>query len=176
MHCLRRLRALPDLHLLATRACLPSSPTSSTISQPTAIACYSLLQLGDAAFALSRRLRGSNYAMSSSVSPYAALPPIRSSLFHNPSDTLPPVDELDVLRLELEAFKAQSLERAKKAGDDIRTIEESMRRLKEKEKGKAKAIQKAERERGRAYYLTLHLLLCLLVSWSLLHHSFMNHT
>ncbi|KAI0689038.1 histone acetyltransferases subunit 3-domain-containing protein [Cerioporus squamosus] len=86
--------------------------------------------------------------MSSSVTPYAALPPIRSSLFHNPPDTLPPADELDILRLELEAFKAQSLERAKKAGDDIRTIEESMRRLKEKEKGKAKAIQKAERERG----------------------------
>ncbi|TFK87699.1 hypothetical protein K466DRAFT_490366 [Polyporus arcularius HHB13444] len=86
--------------------------------------------------------------MSSSVSPYAALPPIRSSLFHNPPDTLPPADELEILRLELEAFKAQSLERAKKAGDDIRTIEESMRRLKEKEKGKAKAIQKAERERG----------------------------
>ncbi|RPD59303.1 hypothetical protein L226DRAFT_536321 [Lentinus tigrinus ALCF2SS1-7] len=86
--------------------------------------------------------------MSSSVSPYAALPPIRSSLFHNPPDTLPPADELDVLRLELEVLKAQSLERAKKAGDDIRTIEESMRRLKEKEKGKAKAIQKAERERG----------------------------
>ncbi len=98
--------------------------------------------------------------MSSSVSPYAALPPIRSSLFHNPPDTLPPADELEILRLELEAFKAQSLERARKAGDDIRTIEESMRRLKEKEKGKAKAIQKAERERGRAYAMTVPPLFC----------------
>ncbi|EJF62724.1 hypothetical protein DICSQDRAFT_104269 [Dichomitus squalens LYAD-421 SS1] len=86
--------------------------------------------------------------MSSSVSQFAPLPPIRSSLFNNPPDTVPPTDELELLHAELTAFKAKSLERAKKAGDDIRTIEESMRRLKEKEKGKAKAIQKAERERA----------------------------
>ncbi|OSD02085.1 hypothetical protein PYCCODRAFT_1435763 [Trametes coccinea BRFM310] len=86
--------------------------------------------------------------MSSSVSPYTALPTIRSSLFHNPPDTVPPTDELEQLHAELSALKQKSLERARKAGDDMRTIEESMRRLKEKEKGKAKALQKAERERG----------------------------
>ena len=52
---------------------------------------------------------------------------------------------------ELQEFKEKSIERAKKAGDDIRAIEESMRRIKEKEKGKAKALQKAERERQCAY-------------------------
>ena len=88
--------------------------------------------------------------MSSSVSPYAALPTIRSSLFNNPPETVPPTEDLELLHAELTAFKAKSLERAKKAGDDIRTIEESMRRLKEKEKGKAKAMQKAERERACA--------------------------
>ncbi|KAI0781488.1 histone acetyltransferases subunit 3-domain-containing protein [Trametes elegans] len=86
--------------------------------------------------------------MSSSVSPYAALPVIRSSLFHTPPDTVPPTDELEQLHAELTALKQKSLERAKKAGDDMRAIEESMRRLKEKEKGKAKALLKAERERG----------------------------
>ncbi|KAI0355090.1 hypothetical protein OH77DRAFT_1425149 [Trametes cingulata] len=86
--------------------------------------------------------------MSSPVSPYAALPAIRSSLFHNPPDTVPPTDELELLHAELTALKQKSLERAKKAGDDMRAIEESMRRLKEKEKSKAKALQKAERERG----------------------------
>lgn len=88
--------------------------------------------------------------MSSTVSQYATLPPIRASLFNNPPDTVPPTDELEQLQSELIAFKTKSLERAKKAGDDIRTIEESMRRLKEKEKGKAKALQK-ERERQCAY-------------------------
>ncbi|KAI0333155.1 hypothetical protein GY45DRAFT_1245565 [Cubamyces sp. BRFM 1775] len=86
--------------------------------------------------------------MSSSVSPYAALPAIRSSLFHSPPDTVPPTDELEQLHAELTALKQKSLERARKAGDDMRAIEESMRRLKEKEKSKAKALQKAERERG----------------------------
>ena len=90
--------------------------------------------------------------MSSSVSPYAALPAIRSSLFHNPPDTVPPTDELEQLHAELTALKQKSLERARKAGDDMRAIEESMRRLKEKEKTKVKALQKAERERGCAYY------------------------
>ncbi|KAI1791515.1 histone acetyltransferases subunit 3-domain-containing protein [Ganoderma leucocontextum] len=86
--------------------------------------------------------------MSSAVSSYAALPSISSALFNNPTDTVPPTDELEILHAELTAFKVKSLEFAKKAGDDFRTIEESMRRLKEKEKGKAKALQKAERERA----------------------------
>ena len=88
--------------------------------------------------------------MSSAVSSYADLPAIRSALFNNPPDTVPPTDELEILHAELSAYKLKSLELAKKAGDDIRTIEESMRRLKEKEKGKAKAIQKAERDRACA--------------------------
>ncbi|KAH9857527.1 histone acetyltransferases subunit 3-domain-containing protein [Lenzites betulinus] len=86
--------------------------------------------------------------MSSSVSPFPALPAIRSSHLHNRPETVPPTDELEVLHAELTAYKKKSLERARKASDDMRAIEESMRRLKEKEKGKAKALQKAERERG----------------------------
>ncbi|KAI0648399.1 histone acetyltransferases subunit 3-domain-containing protein [Trametes meyenii] len=86
--------------------------------------------------------------MSSSVSQYTNSPTIRSALFRNPPDTVPPTDELELLHAELTAFKQKSLERARKAGDDMRAIEESMRRLKEKERGKAKALQKVERERG----------------------------
>ncbi|KAI0628785.1 histone acetyltransferases subunit 3-domain-containing protein [Trametes polyzona] len=86
--------------------------------------------------------------MSSSVSPFPALPTIRSSLLHTRPDTVPPTDELELLHTELTALKQASLERAKKASDEMRALEESMRRLKEKEKGKAKALQKAERERG----------------------------
>lgn len=44
-----------------------------------------------------------------------------------------------------------SLARSKKAGEDLKAIEESMRRMKEKEKGKAKAIEKVKRERDCAY-------------------------
>ncbi|KIO05609.1 hypothetical protein M404DRAFT_8994 [Pisolithus tinctorius Marx 270] len=40
------------------------------------------------------------------------------------------------------------MERAKKAGEDLKTLEESMRRMKEKVKGKAKAMEKVNRERG----------------------------
>ena len=88
--------------------------------------------------------------MSSTVSLYPTIPPIRPSLFTNPPDAVPPTDELELLQSELLAYKTKSLERAKKAGDDIRAIEESMRRLKDKERGKLKAIPKMDRERGRA--------------------------
>ncbi|KAH9948140.1 histone acetyltransferases subunit 3-domain-containing protein [Amylocystis lapponica] len=88
--------------------------------------------------------------MSSIVPPYASLPAIRSVLFKNPPDAIPPTDELEVLQAELKFIREKALERAKKAGEDLKTIEESMRRIKEKEKGKAKALEKVKRERGSA--------------------------
>lgn len=86
--------------------------------------------------------------MSSTVSSYASPVAIRSVLFKSPPEAVPPTDELESLQSELKLLKQRTLERAKKAGDDLRTIEESMRRLKEKEKGKAKAVDKIKRERG----------------------------
>ncbi|KAJ3524687.1 hypothetical protein NM688_g8518 [Phlebia brevispora] len=73
---------------------------------------------------------------------------MRSTLLRSPSDAIPPVDELEALQAELKVLRQRVLERAKKAGDDLRTIEESMRRLKEKEKGKGKAVDKVKKERG----------------------------
>lgn len=140
---------------ICSRRCTPLGllPVLRRPLNPVAAAWFSLLHSGDAVTDRLQRSGDPNRVMSSSVSPYAALPPIRSSLFNSPPETVPPTDELELLHAELMAFKSKSLERAKKAGDDIRTIEESMRRLKEKEKGKAKAIQKAERDRACALYL-----------------------
>jgi len=86
--------------------------------------------------------------MSSIVTQYSFPPAIRSNLLKNQPDALPPTEELDALQAELKVAKQRTLERAKKAGDDLRTIEESMRRLKEKEKGKGKAVEKIKKERG----------------------------
>lgn len=69
-------------------------------------------------------------------------------LFKSQADTVPPVDELESLHSELQLLRQKSLERAKKAGDVLKTIEESMRRAREKAKGKAKAVDRANRERG----------------------------
>jgi transcriptional adapter 3 len=87
-------------------------------------------------------------AMSSKPLRFEAPTPARSLLFKNPSETVPPTDELEVLQAELTLLRQKSLERAKKAGEDLKTIEESMRRIKEREKGKAKAVEKVKRERG----------------------------
>lgn len=87
--------------------------------------------------------------MSLGVTPYSSPAPIRSSLLRNPPDVIPPVEDLEGLQAELKTLRQRILDRAKKAGDDLRTIEESMRRLKEKEKGKGKAIDKVKKERGR---------------------------
>ncbi|KAH9914454.1 histone acetyltransferases subunit 3-domain-containing protein [Fomitopsis serialis] len=86
--------------------------------------------------------------MSRVVSPYDPLPPINSTLLRNPPDAVPPTDELEGLHAELKLLRQRTLERAKKAGEDLKIIEESMRRLKEKEKGKAKALEKVKKERG----------------------------
>ncbi|KAJ7891342.1 histone acetyltransferases subunit 3-domain-containing protein [Mycena olivaceomarginata] len=73
--------------------------------------------------------------------------PIRSAIFKGPPKEVPATEELESLHEELKQLKAKTLERAKKAGEDLKTIEESMRRMKEREKGKAKLIEKVKRER-----------------------------
>ncbi|KAG2348311.1 hypothetical protein BDR05DRAFT_875071 [Suillus weaverae] len=85
--------------------------------------------------------------MSSKLYPYPLPNPTPSLLFKNPSETVPPTDELEKLQAELKILRQKSLERAKRAGEDLKTIEESMRRIKEREKGKAKAVEKVKRER-----------------------------
>lgn len=87
-------------------------------------------------------------AMSLVVSPYDPLPTINSALLRNPPDAVPPTGDLESLHAELKLLRERTLERAKKAGEDLKIIEESMRRMKEKEKGKAKALEKVKKERG----------------------------
>ncbi|TFY73039.1 hypothetical protein EWM64_g10973, partial [Hericium alpestre] len=86
--------------------------------------------------------------MSSLLKPYPPPANTRSAIVKNPPDTVPPTDDLEMLHWELKELRQRSLERARKAGEDLKVIEESMRRLKEKEKGKAKAVEKVKRERG----------------------------
>ncbi|KAG1854704.1 histone acetyltransferases subunit 3-domain-containing protein [Suillus tomentosus] len=85
--------------------------------------------------------------MSSKLHSYRPPTPTCSPLFKSPSETVPSTDDLERLQEELKSLRQKSLERFKKAGDDLKTIEESMRRIKEKEKGKAKAVEKVKRER-----------------------------
>ncbi|KAJ6606157.1 histone acetyltransferases subunit 3-domain-containing protein [Mycena vulgaris] len=87
--------------------------------------------------------------MSSRLLPYSRpQSPIRSAIFKVPSNTaVPATEELESLHEELKQLKLKTLERAKKAGEDLKTITESMRRMKEREKGKAKQIEKVKRER-----------------------------
>ena len=120
-----------------------SSPSPSVPLPPHAVAAVAALDVP-------RRTD----AMSSRLQPYTLPSPVRSSLFKNQSDAVPPIDELDALHSELQLLRHKTLERAKKAGDDLKSIEESMRRAKEKAKGKAKAIDRLNRDRGcTSFYL-----------------------
>ncbi|EPQ50614.1 hypothetical protein GLOTRDRAFT_141416 [Gloeophyllum trabeum ATCC 11539] len=85
--------------------------------------------------------------MAHPLTQFASPPNLRSSLFKNPPDSVPPTDVLEELHSELKLLKTKALERAKKAEYDLRFIEESMKRMKEKEKGKAKAVDKVKKER-----------------------------
>ena len=88
-----------------------------------------------------------NHTMLAKLSPYFSLPPIRSPLFKSSPDGVPPTDELKVLHEELKVLRQKCLERAKKAGEDLRTIEESMKQMKDREKGKGKAMDKSSWDR-----------------------------
>ena len=84
--------------------------------------------------------------MSSLLAQYPQVQPFRPQTVKNTPDAVPPTEELEALQVDLRELRRLTLERAKKAGDDLRTIEESMRSLKEKEKGKAKVVEKMKRE------------------------------
>lgn len=100
-------------------------------------------------FAVSKPLgsaRTSLDPMSSLLAPYSQVNSFRSRTVKNTPDTVPPTEELEALQADLIELRQQTLDRAKKADEDLRTIEESMRRLKEREKGKAKVVEKMKRE------------------------------
>ena len=150
------------------RRCLTCSRPQQSILQTRRLALAATQRLGEAIpsrkpSCCPRSLLVSA-AMSSGVAPYASPTPIRSSLLRNPPDAVPPVEELEALQVELKLLRQRTLERAKKAGDDLRTIEESMRRLKEREKGKGKAIDKVKKERGRTCISDINAKLSLTIS------------
>ena len=84
--------------------------------------------------------------MSAKLSTFPMAQP-RSSLLKNGPDQVLLTEELELLHAELEMMRQEALERAKKAGQDLTTIEASFRRMEEREKGKAKAVDKMEHER-----------------------------
>lgn len=93
--------------------------------------------------------------MYTKLTAYPSPPPLRSNLLRNTPEVLPPVSELKLLENELQTLRAKLKERGRKAGADIKVIEESMRRMKEGEKGKAKAVEKVKRERDCTCILPL---------------------
>ncbi|EAU81851.2 hypothetical protein CC1G_06062 [Coprinopsis cinerea okayama7 len=94
--------------------------------------------------------------MSSRLSPFEAPPSVRSSLLKNVPEmsSIPSLEEIEQLYSELKTLEAAAKKRTEKASKDLRTITDSMRRLKEKEKGKARAVDKVKRERD--YTPSLH--------------------
>lgn len=90
--------------------------------------------------------------MSSILYPYPSSPLLPSPLVLNHPDVVPPIDDLEALQAELKLLQRGAYERAKKADDDIRVAEESMRWMKEKEKGRAKALEKARKDIARACF------------------------
>ena len=71
----------------------------------------------------------------------------RSPLIKHRPELVPSIDELEHLLSELKVVRQRAMDRRRKAADDVRIIEESIRRMTEKEKGKSKAVDKVKRER-----------------------------
>ena len=79
--------------------------------------------------------------MSSILSPYPSSPPLSSPLIEDPPDAILSIADL---RAELELLQQKAYERAKKAINNLKAIEECVRRMKEKEK--ARAIEKSRKD------------------------------
>lgn len=94
-------------------------------------------------------------AMSQAIVKYAQPEALASPLLLSPPEAVPPVDELERVEQELKALKQKSLERAKKADDDLRIIESAMRKMRDMEKGKARAMSKVKREPSCACFVFL---------------------
>ncbi|KAJ3747229.1 hypothetical protein DFH05DRAFT_785222 [Lentinula detonsa] len=106
---------------------------------------------------------------SKSFTPYPIPTQLRSSLFKNPIDgVVPPIDELEALHAELNNLKARTMEKARRAGEDLKVLEEGMRRMKERaKKGKEREVkEKVKRERDCQFLLCFFHGLTLTVSFS----------
>ncbi|KIK52091.1 hypothetical protein GYMLUDRAFT_233775 [Collybiopsis luxurians FD-317 M1] len=85
--------------------------------------------------------------------PFTSYPlptPLRSSLFKSTNDgAVPPIEELEALQAELKNLKTRTLEKARRAGEDMKVLDEGMKRMKEKaKKGKEREVkEKVKRER-----------------------------
>lgn len=84
--------------------------------------------------------------MSQPLVPYTTPAPLRSRLLLEAPDGVPAISELEEAQLELKALKQKSLERARKADGDLKAIEDAIKNMREREKGKAKAVAKIKRE------------------------------
>ncbi|RXW21811.1 hypothetical protein EST38_g4036 [Candolleomyces aberdarensis] len=71
--------------------------------------------------------------------------------------SVPSIEELEQLHSELKLLRQSAVARGKKASDDLRTIQDLMRRLKEKEKGKAKAVDKIHQYQQRTLAMYIYL-------------------
>ena len=91
--------------------------------------------------------------MASKLSSFHPPVPISTTLLKNGPDNVPSVEELERLQAELMQVKQRALDRARKAKEDLKTLEESMHRMTEREKGKYKAIERVKRERDCQYIL-----------------------
>lgn len=113
----------------------------------------------------------------SRLSAFAQIPSFRSPLLKSPPDSIPSIDELEQLQSELKLVKQRVSDRRRKASEDLKTIEESIRRMTEKEKGKSKAVDKIKRERDCMFYVNTDLNLFLILScflfmrYDCLHHE-----
>jgi transcriptional adapter 3 len=93
--------------------------------------------------------------MSSSLVQFITVQPFRSQIVKNTPDAVPPTEDLEALQTNLIELRQHTSDRAKKAEDDLRTIDEYMKRMKEKEKGKAKVVEKMKRECALSIWFVL---------------------
>lgn len=81
------------------------------------------------------------------LSLYSALPTTQPALVKTRPDAVPPTEDLESAYAELEMLRKLSAETFRKVGEDRKSMMESLRRMIDKEKGKAKVIEKVKRER-----------------------------
>lgn len=88
--------------------------------------------------------------MPSKLSRHPSPPKPPDFLLVSQPEAVPWIDELELRYDALLKLKSKHLERARHAMDNMRASEEEIKRIKDREKGKARAIEKIKRERDCA--------------------------
>lgn len=84
--------------------------------------------------------------------------PLRTTVVRKAPDLLPATEELEQAEAELRNLKRRSLDCARRVGEDLRALDESVRRIRERDRAKQRPVDRIKKERGCELMIFIYLI------------------